>query len=233
MKEKLISVFSKYGFTLSELQIEQFIKYYQYLIQENEKFNLTAITEAEQVIVKHFLDSVLPIKEFSKNAWLIDVGSGAGFPGLPIKIMRPDLHIVLLDSLQKRVNFLNECISLLKLDNIEAVHFRAEDYVKLKREKFDYAVSRAVAQTDTLVEYLLPYIKVGGKACLYKSHKIEEELPQAKVAIKTLGGEFDKTLSFNLQESESERNIAFIKKVHQTPIKYPRGKNLPKIKPIN
>ncbi len=232
MKEKLKQIFSEYGFKLNEKQLDQFEKYYKYLIEENMKFNLTAITEENDVIIKHFLDSVLPIQEIKPNSTLIDVGTGAGFPGLPIKIMRPDIKMVLLDSLQKRINFLNETIKLLGLDKIEAVHARAEDYAIKNRESFDYATSRAVAQTNTLVEYMLPFVKVGGKAVLYKSSKIEDELKAAQNAITTLGGSMPIVLSFKIKESEIERKIVIIRKEKRTNEKYPRNKNLPKIKPI-
>lgn len=232
MKDYLKQLFAKYGFFLSQTQEEQFDKYFQYLVAENEKFNLTAITQKEEVAVKHFLDSVLPINEIPQNAWVIDIGTGAGFPGVPIKILRPDINIVLLDSLQKRVNFLKEVVNLLGLKNVQCVHARAEDFAKEKREKFDIALSRAVAGVPTLSEYLLPFVKKGGRAIMYKSQKAEEELAEGEKAIKTLGGSVEKTLSFNLEEVESERKIVLIKKIALTPSKYPRGKNLPKTKPI-
>ena len=232
MKEELIKSFSEYGIELSEKMCDQFEKYYYFLIEENEKFNLTAITQQDEVIFKHFLDSVLPINEIKVGASVIDIGTGAGFPGLPLKIIRPDLKVVLVDSLQKRVNFLNECIKLLDLPNIIAVHARAEDYIKTQREKFDYAVSRAVAQTNTLVEYLLPYVKVGGKVILYKSIKAQEEIEEASKAIKILGGDFDKVVKVEIKEYNLIRNIALLKKITLTPTKYPRGKNQAKLNPI-
>jgi len=232
MKEELIKAFSEYGIELSEKMCDQFEKYYNFLIEENEKFNLTAITQQDEVIFKHFLDSVLPINEIKVGASVIDIGTGAGFPGLPLKIIRTDLKVVLVDSLQKRVNFLNECIKLLDLQNVIAVHARAEDYIKTQREKFDYAVSRAVAQTNTLVEYLLPYVKVGGKVILYKSIKAQEEIEEASKAIKILGGDFDKVVKVEIKEYNLIRNIALLKKIALTPTKYPRGKNQAKLNPI-
>ena len=159
---EIIDIFNKYNFKIDKKQAEKFELFYQFLIKENEKYNLTAITDKKEVIFKHFLDSVLAEKNISKNAKIIDVGSGAGFPAIPLKILRSDLEIVMLDSLNKRVNFLNEAIKILDLKNISAVHGRAEDFIKNNREKFDYATARAVAPLNTLLEYLLPYVKVNG-----------------------------------------------------------------------
>lgn len=232
MLEKLSEVFKKYGFELSEKQKGQFFSYYKYLVQENEKFNLTSITEENEVIFKHFLDSVLPAKEISKNAKVIDVGTGAGFPGVPLKIIRPDIEITLLDSLQKRVNFLNEVVKLLDLKRCTCVHSRAEDYCQQFREKFDISLSRAVAQVATLSEYLIPFVKVNGKTIMYKAQKLEEELEQGKNAIKMLGGKIEKICKIEVEEIEAIRNFVIIKKIAPTNKKYPRGKNLPKTKPL-
>ena len=225
-------VFSKYGFSLSSLQINQFERYYEFLISENKKYNLTAITEKKDVIFKHFLDSCLAEKNIIKNAKIIDIGSGAGFPSIPLKILRPDVKFVLVDSLNKRVNFLNELIKILNLQDVEAVHARAEDYIKDNREKFDYAVARAVAPLNTLLEYLVPYVKVGGECLIYKSQKLEEEIETSQNALKVLGCKVEKIESFNIDEINAARKILIIKKCFVTPIKYPRGKNLPKTKPI-
>ena len=230
MKELIKQEFSKYGIALSAGQCEMFEKYYKFLIEENQKFNLTAITEEKDVITKHFIDSVLPYQTLPKNASVIDVGSGAGLPGLPLKILRPDLKIVLLDSLQKRVNFLAECIQLLGIKDAISVHARVEDYCQDNREKFDVAVSRAVAQVNTLSEYLLPLVKVGGRAIMYKSQRLDDELEVGRKAIKILGGEIERIDEFSLDGQE--RKILLIKKVTPSPKAYPRGKNLPKVKPI-
>ena len=221
-----------YGFSLSALQIDQFERYYEFLISENKKYNLTAITEKNDVIFKHFLDSCLAEKNIIKNAKIIDIGSGAGFPSNPLKILRPDIKFVLVDSLNKRVNFLNELIKILNLQDVEAVHARAEDYIKDNREKFDYAVARAVAPLNTLLEYLVPYVKVGGECLIYKSQKLEEEIETSQNALKVLGCKVEKIESFNIDEIDAARKILIIKKCFVTPIKYPRGKNLPKTKPI-
>ena len=232
MKELIKEIFEKYNFSLNETQIEQFEKYYNYLVQENEKYNLTAITQPLDVIVKHFIDSVLPEKSIERNATVIDIGTGAGFPGIPLKILRNDLKVTLLDSLQKRINFLNNLIEILGLSNIKAFHGRAEDFVANKREKYDYAVSRAVANLATLSEYMLPYVKVGGKAIMYKGNKLQDELQAGENAIKILGGETEKIEKYYLAEEESNREVLIIKKIQPTNKKYPRGKNLPKTKPL-
>ena len=172
----------------------------------------------------------MPIKEFALNAKVIDIGTGAGFPGVPLKILRDDLDIVLIDSLQKRINFLQNLTKMLNLDNIKCFHARAEDFAKEKRECFDYAVSRAVAQMSTLSEYMLPFVKEGGYAVMYKGQKGDEELKESLNAIKILGGKNEKVLNFNF--THGERNIFFVKKTNKTPLKYPRDKNLPKLKPI-
>lgn len=230
MKQLIKQEFSKYGIALSQQQCEMFERYFNFLIEENQKFNLTAITEGKEVVTKHFIDSAFPYQILPKNASVIDVGSGAGFPGLPLKILRPDLKVVLLDSLQKRVNFLAQCVQLLGLKDAVSVHARAEDFCKDNREKFDCAVSRAVAQVNTLSEYLLPLVKVGGQVIMYKSQRLDEELEVGQKAIKILGGKIDKIEAFSLDGQE--RKLLIIKKVAPSPKEFPRGKNLPKVKPI-
>lgn len=232
MKKFIKEKFLKYNLPINDLQAEQFCKYMDYLLQENEKFNLTAITEPKEIVIKHFIDSVLPQNEIKKNAKIIDIGSGAGFPGIPLKILREDIDIVLLDSLNKRVNFLQEVVKLLNLKNVKCVHSRAEDYCKENREKFDVTLSRAVASIPTLSEYLLPFLKIGGLAVMYKGSKVDDELKTGEKAISTLGGKITKTIKFNLDEVESERNIIIINKIAHTDKRYPRAKNLPKTKPI-
>lgn len=209
----------------------EFEKYYNSLISFNEKVNLTAITDKDDVFIKHFLDSILSIDEIKQNAQIIDVGAGAGFPSLPIKIVRPDIRLTMLDSLNKRINFLNQICSELDIKSTN-VHARAEDYVKVCREKYDVALARAVARLNTLVEYLLPYVKIGGLVLAYKGSNYLDELSEAKRAIELLGGKYLKTISFNLPENKGERNIIVIEKIKPTEKSYPRAKNLPKLNPI-
>ncbi len=232
MKNLVIKYFNKYNLPITEVQAEKFERYFNFLVAENQKFNLTAITEKTEVALKHFVDSVLPFMQIPKNARVIDVGTGGGFPGVPLKIMREDIEIVLLDSLQKRVKFLEEVKALLLLNKTTCVHARAEDYAGVNREKFDVATSRAVASVPTLAEYLLPFVKVGGQAIMYKGLSVEEELQAGEKAIATLGGKVEEVLHFYIDEIQSTRKIVFIKKLSKTPPKYPRGKNLPKTKPI-
>ncbi len=230
--KNLKKVFEKYGISLSEEQETQFDKYFSMLIETNKVLNLTAITEEQEVLIKHFLDSALPFAYIPQNSKVVDVGSGAGFPALPLKIVRPDLNVCMVDSLNKRINFLSNVISELKLKDATAVHSRAEDFAKENREKFDVAVARAVASLNTLVEYLLPLIKVGGIAVIYKSSKLQEEIEVAKKAIAVLGGKITEVVNFVIEES-LERNVLIIKKIGKTPPKYPRDKNKPKLMPIS
>lgn len=221
---------------LTEKQISQFLKYYELLVEWNGFMNLTAITEYDEVMKKHFVDSLSLIKAFdvNKEVTVIDVGTGAGFPGLALKIAYPSLKVTLLDSLNKRINFLNEVIEKLGLIGIKAIHGRAEDYAKpdKMREQFDLCVSRAVANLSTLSEYCLPYVKVGGEFISYKSEKMEEEMSTAKNAIHLLGGKFDRCEEFFLPESDIYRNLVVIKKVKATARKYPRKAGLPSKEPL-
>ena len=223
-------IFKKNNIALSEEQEEKFLKYYDFLVSENQKYNLTAITSREDVFYKHFLDSVLPESEITKNARIIDIGSGAGFPAVPLKIVRPDLKFTLIDSLNKRVNFLNQLFSLLELSNIRAIHARAEDFIKGNRESYDFAVARAVAPLNTLLEYMVPYLKIGGRCLIYKSQKMEEEIKETKKAMEILSVRIVKVLEYEL--GDATRKILIVEKLEKTNEKYPRGKNLPKLKPL-
>lgn len=224
------------GVSLTEYQISQFLKYYELLVEWNGFMNLTAITEYDEVMKKHFVDSMSLIKAYDVNqkSSVIDVGTGAGFPGLVLKIAYPNLQVTLLDSLNKRINFLNEVISQLGLIGVEAIHGRAEDFAKPDklRGKFDLCVSRAVANMSTLSEYCLPFVKVGGKFISYKSEKINEEMSAAKNAISLLGGKFDRSEEFMLPDSDIYRNLVVIKKIKDTPKKFPRKAGLPAKEPL-
>ena len=217
---------------LNERQIDQFYLMMNLLVSWNEKINLTAITEPEEIIVKHFMDSLTICPYLKQGAKLIDVGTGAGFPGIPLKIVRPDLNITLLDSLGKRVKFLDEVIQQLALTQIVAVHARAEEYAQKNRESYDIATSRAVAKLSVLSEYLLPFVGVGGLALGMKGAEIEEELDEAKQAIAVLGGKVEKVESFSLLDTEMKRSIVILKKVGHTPSKYPRKAGTPAKEPI-
>lgn len=225
-----------FGLSLSEEQKDRFLKYYNTLIEWNSFMNLTAITEFDEVCLKHFTDSVslCQVIDCTKPMKVIDIGTGAGFPGIPLKLMFPDMEIVLLDSLGKRVKFLNEVITLLDLKGIEAIHGRAEDYAKPDafRERFDVCVSRAVANLSTLSEYCLPYVKVGGYFISYKSEKVSEESASAAHAISLLGGKIEGQKEFMLPSSDIYRNLFMIKKVKETPKKYPRKAGLPSKEPL-
>ena len=199
-KDELIIQAKKIDVILDEEQIQKFYKYMELLLEWNEKINLTAIVEPRDVILKHFVDSLTICKELQKNKTLADIGTGAGFPGIPVKILRPDLDITLIDSLNKRVNFLTMVIEALKLEKIIALHGRIEDFGKNKkyREKFDYVTSRAVANLSTLSEYMIPLVKIGGKCICMKGSNIDEELKNAEKAIKILGGKIEKVDTFLL-----------------------------------
>ncbi len=240
--EKQLEIFEKdlkqLHLELSKKQILQFISYYELLIDWNSRMNLTAITEFKDVLKKHFIDSLSLISAVSdlaqKQYDLIDVGTGAGFPGIPLKIAFPNLKITLLDSLNKRIQFLNEVICKLELQDIEAVHGRAEDFAKPDqfRERFDLCVSRAVANLATLSEYCIPFVKPGGFFISYKSEKVNVELEEAKKAISVLGGSFQKNIEFLLPHSDITRNFIVIQKKNKTPLKYPRKAGLPSKEPI-
>lgn len=226
-----------WNITITEKQQQQFIQYYELLVEKNKVMNLTAITEWEEVVQKHFVDSLSLIKTKAlkeKTFSLIDVGTGAGFPGIPLKILFPSCKVILLDSLNKRVKFLNEVIEALELKEIEAIHGRAEDIARkeLYREKFDVCVSRAVANLAVLSEYCIPFVKVGGYFISYKSAKGDIEKQQAERAIKILGGEVEDIVFFELPESEIERELIVIKKKKETKEKYPRKAGLPEKEPL-
>lgn len=222
--------------SLTEIQKQQFTDFYEYMVEKNKVMNLTGITEFQEVLVKHFLDSLACVKavDMQKVKSVMDVGTGAGFPGVPLKIAFPHLKACLLDSLKKRVNFLEETFEILKLTDITAIHGRAEEYAKNKayRESFDLCVSRAVSNLATLSEYCLPYVKVGGSFISYKSGTVQEEVEQAEKAVKILGGKIKDVVYFQLPDSEIQRSLVVIEKINFTPGKYPRKAGTPLKEPL-
>jgi len=230
--EKIYSYFKSFDIELSTIQQKQFLDYYKLLIEWNLKFNLTAITDFNEVLEKHFLDSVQAFKLFRENSTIIDIGCGAGFPSIPIKILRPDLNFTLVDSVNKKIIFLNEIISALNLKSIKAIHSRAEDLAKKKdfRENFDYSIARAVSKLNTLYEYTLPFLKINGKLIAYKSCDVEEEIEISNNACKELGGIVENII--NVSFSNFERKLVVVNKVNSTSSKYPRSGNKPRLQPL-
>ena len=230
----LTDTLSAFDIVLTENQLAQLKQYYELLIEWNEKMNLTALTAPEDVALKHFADSLLLLCycDIEKEARVIDVGTGAGFPGMVLKIARPDIQLTLLDSLQKRLGFLDEVCNELGFDDVELIHSRAEDGSRTElRESFDIAVSRAVASLNTLCEYDMPYVKVGGRFIAMKGKEAQEEMSAAENAIHTLGGKLLQKHDFILGEA-GERSIIEIKKIAATPDAYPRRSKHIKNKPL-
>ncbi len=233
-KNKIIDLSKKININLTEKQITDFYDYMNLLIEWNKKVNLTAITEMDDVILKHFIDSITILKYLKEDDRIIDVGTGAGFPGIPVAIMNSNFNITLLDSLNKRIMFLDEVCKKLELKNIKTIHGRAEDFGQdnQTREKYDISVSRAVANLATLSEYLLPFVKVSGICICMKGPDAENEIEEAKFAIKEFGGKIEKVEKFMLPDSNMERNIIIIKKIKETPKKYPRKAGTPSKQPL-
>lgn len=220
-----------------DIDRSKIIKFYEYmnlLLEWNEKINLTAITEQNDIILKHFIDCLTIKKYLKDNDKIVDIGTGAGFPGIPLAIMSEANKFTLVDSLNKRVNFLNDVKEKIDLKNIEAIHSRAEEFGqnKIYREKYDVAVSRAVANLSVLSEYLLPTVKVGGKVICMKGSQVQDEINEAKYALKELGGVIKLTDEFCLPETDMKRNIIVIEKIKNTPKKYPRKSGTPSKQPL-
>ena len=225
---------NKLNIKLSDEQYRQFYEYMNLLIEWNEKINLTAIVEPEDIILKHFVDSLTVSKYVENGQKIADIGTGAGFPGVPLKIANPQTEVTLIDSLNKRINFLNEVIAVNKLDKTEAIHARAEEvgHNKNYREQFDAVFSRAVARLNTLLEYMMPLVKVGGKCICLKGPNILDEIEEAKNAIEVFGGELEKIEEITLPDSDNKRTIIIINKVRPISNKYPRKPGTPSSSPI-
>lgn len=238
INEIFLNSFQKENIAVTDTQLAQFIRYYELLIEWNEKINLTAITEPADVAIKHFADSLLALKMLPDDNWqhkkLIDIGTGAGFPAIPLKIMKQSLDVTLFDSLQKRLNFLDTVCRELSLENIRTAHGRAEDggQDKTMRERYDIACARAVAKMPVLLEYTMPFVKVGGYFLALKGPELDEELVQSQKALQTLGGEIKNVGHFTLSDGTYTRNIALIQKVKPTPKTYPRKAGTPQKKPL-
>lgn len=235
-KSRFDKELESFGISLTERQKEQFDRYYELLIEWNKVMNLTGITEYDEVCLKHFTDSlsIVRIKDMNNISTMIDIGTGAGFPGIPVKIAFPHIKIVLLDSLNKRLKFLNQVIEELNLEDIVTLHGRAEDHAKKAeyREQFDLCVSRAVANLSTLSEYCIPFIKKDGSFISYKSSDSDEEIKLAENAVNTLGGEICKIDKFMLPGSDMGRALVEIKKIKNTPRRYPRKAGIPAKEPL-
>lgn len=219
---------------LDDSQIKNFYDFMNLLIEKNKVMNLTGITEPKEVILKHFIDSLTVLKYINENDNIIDVGTGAGFPGIPLKIAENSLEITLLDSLNKRINFLNEVIEKINLNKVKTIHGRAEDFGQdfKYREKYDVAVSRAVAPLNVLLEYMLPFVKVGGKCICMKGSNCDEEIENSRKAIEILGGKIEEIKKFNLPNSDNNRTILIIKKVQKMSRQYPRKAGIPTKNPL-
>ena len=235
-KNKMIELSKKINIDITDEQLEKFYRYMELLLEWNEKINLTAITETDEVILKHFIDSMTVFKYLVESKNIIDVGTGAGFPGIPVAITNDNVKITLLDSLNKRINFLNEVCRELNINNVETIHGRAEEAGQSKqhREKYDVVVSRAVANLPVLLEYVSPYVKVGGYSIVMKGDSVDEEITLAQNALKTLNLKVDEKINYSyvVNDEEYNRSILKIKKTNNTPAKYPRNYGQIKKKPL-
>lgn len=235
MNDFLVNYIKKLHINLNDNKVNQFLRYYELLIEWNDKINLTSITEFEDVVIKHFADSlsIVNIIDINGEMSLVDIGTGAGFPGIPLKIAFPSLKVVLVDSLDKRVKFLNHVIKELGLKDIEAIHDRAEEFGNSKyREKFDICVTRAVSNLSVISEYCLPLVKIGGYFIPYKSKEVKNEISEYEMAIEELGGAIDDVAMFELPDTDIMRSLILIYKDINTPKKYPRRNGIPQKKPL-
>lgn len=231
-KEEWTKKYPESANKIAEEQMKKYFFYMELLLEWNQKMNLTAITDPKEIILKHFIDSMTISPYIEEEKKVIDVGTGAGFPGIPLAIICPNTSFTLIDALNKRISFLKEVVTKLQLSNVVVEHARAEDFAKENREKYDIATSRAVANLPVLLEYLLPFVKKEGKCICMKGPNIQEELDEAKKAITVLGGELEKVDYFHLMDTEIERNNVVIKKIKNTPLQYPRKSGIPSKNPI-
>ncbi|MGN0748649.1 MAG: 16S rRNA (guanine(527)-N(7))-methyltransferase RsmG [Christensenellales bacterium] len=232
MKEKLETALSEKKINLSEEKIEQLLKFNSLLMQANEKFNLTRITDEDEIIRKHFLDSLISVDMLPENAKVVDIGAGGGFPSIPLKIARPDINLTMIDSVEKKVNFLNSVCANLNFGKAIAIHTRIEDFAQTDaRESFDVCVARAVASLPTLLEYSLPLIKENGMLIAYKGSGVEEEINLSKNALKILNGQIERKIEYSVDEGH-KNYLLIIKKNGRTPKLFPRRKNKPRKEPL-
>jgi len=235
LEELLINSAKRFNVDIDRDMSKKFMMYKDLILDWNNRVNLTAIVDEREIILKHFIDSISIIENFDNDAKsIVDIGTGAGFPGIPIKIVKPDYDITLLDSLNKRVKFLDAVTEDLGLTKIQSIHTRAEDAARddFLREEFDIATSRAVANMSILCEYALPFVKVGGEFLAFKGPEVEEEIKSANKAIKELGGELKDIKYINIPETDIKHSIIIVSKIRQTPAKYPRNSNKIKSNPI-
>ena len=234
-KDNLKEFLKEINIDITLEQTENFYKFMNLLLEWNEKINLTALTSQEDIILKHFVDSLTVLKYIKSKESIVDIGTGAGFPGIPIALMYKDNNITLVDSLNKRINFLEEVKRQMNIKNVVTIHTRAEEFGQNKqyRENFDIAVSRAVANLSVLAEYLIPLVKLGGKIICMKGSSVLEEINNSKLAIKELGGEIKQIEEFYLPRTDMKRNVIIIEKVKNTPKKYPRKAGTPSKQPIS
>lgn len=233
-KELFIKYLNEKEIVLDDEQINKFEQFKDLLIEWNKKINLTTITDENEILIKHFIDSLIPLKYIDNQAKVLDMGTGAGFPGIPTKIAKPDINITLVDAVNKKITYLNDVKEKLELKNIELIHSRAEALARDKkyRESFDIVISRALANMSTLSEYLLPFLKVGGKAIYIKGPNIEQELEESKKCIDLMGGKIIKIEKYTLPTIDLEYNLVIIEKIKNTPKEYPRKEGTPSSKPI-